>query len=243
MGILSFVIVRVFVLPILRIRYYTKQGALSEYFPLIGNLYSHYVTAETHGDYYYKQKRMKNVKNPPRFKVTNMGSEAMLLLYDTQLIKAFYSNPQLYVKKASVLGFIADLLGNGMLLAEGAVHKRHRKIISNVFHFELLKSNLPVLIQVAKRRFDEIEKKGEMKNIRIMDEFQHITGEVVGTIFFGQDLAKYTFKGKALTTALADLIIEVSKVAFTFSNFLFGPKLLKLSPLPMHRNVLRNIKK
>jgi len=238
--VILYVIVFVIILPYLKLRHYKKQGAVSIFFPGLGGIGKYFANAERKGDYYYFQKRIFNENPNARLLAFNLGGDINLSLLDTKLIKAFYSNQNLYVKQRGILGFVNDLLGNGLITSDGAIHKRHRKIISNVFHFELLRSFIPSIVRSTKNRFDIIEKEG-LKNVKVMQEFQNITGEVVGEIFFGEDLNKYTFDGKPLTIALADLLADTTKAALTLSNFLLGPDILRHSPFPGHKRVLNNI--
>jgi len=76
-----------------------------------------------------------------------------------------------------------------LVLAEGDVHKKHRKVISTVFNYELLKTNMPMVIKTCKETFDEIESnKAGLDKVLLLEEFQKITGTVVGRIFFGEEM-------------------------------------------------------
>ena len=74
--------------------------------------------------------------------VTNMGSNACLLLHDVALIREFFLHPENYNRPKDFLDVIGVLEGKGVFIAEGSQWKAQRKILSGSFNFDFLKSIL-----------------------------------------------------------------------------------------------------
>jgi cytochrome P450 len=79
---------------------------------------------------------------------------------------------------------------------------------------------------------DSMEKRGEMNHVKIMDEFQKITGEAVGKIFFGNNLSDHTIEGKVLTLALADICNELITETRSPARILLGNDIYNHFPYP-----------
>jgi cytochrome P450 family 4 subfamily V len=180
-------------------------------------------------------------KNPDKkFEVTNFGTKAFILLRDPQLVKDFTQRPGNY-EKHQLFQTMRILLGDGLILTEGEVWKRHRKIISGSFHYEFLKNNAKNVQNTTQEFFNKLTKE-EMKNYDVMGHIQAITGEVVGRLFFGEKLNNYTFEGKPLTLALADLLSELGASAVSPLVILFGPKFLTYPIVPKFKKMMTRIK-
>jgi len=70
-------------------------------------------------------------------------------------------------------------------LSEGPNWKKHRKIISQSFHFEFLKEMVPIIAEQTQQYLDS-RVKGR-KQINFKEELAQMTGNIVSTIFFGND--------------------------------------------------------
>jgi cytochrome P450 len=98
-------------------------------------------------------------------------------------------------------------------MSEGRVWKKSRKVVSLAFHWELLKSMIPEVVQVTLETFKNIIKEKRFSDFNAIEGFQVITGEVVGRIFFGEKFSQNFIDGKSPTTFLADLIIRSAKTS------------------------------
>jgi len=176
-----------------------------------------------------------------RAEVGNTGKNISILLFDPKLIKDFYAK-QNYYQKTRILQTMREIMGTGLVLAEGNLWKNHRKIISSRFHFEFLKDNIPSITATTREFLNELAK-APLKRVNILDEVQKITGEVVGRIFFGENLNKYKFKGQLLTLYLAGLMARATsglrRNYFVRFAFILG---LNLEIIPSYRVLLNEIK-
>lgn len=236
-ALVLFLVVKFYVLTKIGINHYKKQGATCYYFPMIGHFPKMMQAVEEHGDFYYHSKKQAR-ENPDRVMCTVLGSKPYVILHDTALIKEFFLNGDNYVKEPLTLDLFTYLLGEGLVMVEGAKWKSQKKMLSQRFHFEFLNSILPTIQNLAVEKFSNL-KKGSLTDVDIMNTMQDISGEIVGKLFFGNELENYKFEGKRLTDALADIISEAFTAGQTSERYIFGLWLSKL--IPKHKRMIQNI--
>jgi len=197
--------------------------------PIISRFGKNLKEAPKTGDFYLRDKRM--IKQNPEIKleVHNFLSKAMLFLTDPTLIRDFFQKQDYYYKNEVAISLHKLLLGQGLVTSEGALWKKHRKLISTLFQYDFLKSMIPTIVGVTREFLDELAK-GDMKRVKIIDEFQKITGEIVGCIFFGKNLNKYTMDGQPLTLALAHLLNAIVEASRNMWRFMVGDRVFMKLP-------------
>lgn len=226
--------------PLQRLAFYKKQGIETTFFPLIGFLKAGIKGLKTTGDYFSWVKASSKTSPTQKAHVVNIGSKAMLLLRDTLYVKEFLQNTGNY-QKSSFSDVFRPLLGQGLLFVEGETWKARRKMISSCFHYEFLKDNTPLIQETAREFLDKITPR-EYKECLIMDKFQEITGEVVGRIFFGRNLNKYTFEGRPLTLALVNIMYDLGLFIKTPGYILLGTKVFSLPFASSSKKLMSRIK-
>jgi len=221
-------------------QFYRKQGIPCYYFPLVGYI-KFFITGLTeYGDFLYHSK-LGARKNPNRVLCTNIGPNATLFLRDPALVKEFYLNTDNYIKDPLYLELFNPILGKGLVTSEGNQWKTQRKVMSNVFHFEFMKSILPNIQATARKNLYDL-RSTSLKKVNAMDELQKTTGEVVGKVFFGEQLNDYTFDGKPLTLGLADLIVDISKINQEPLRYILGGSFILKGVLSRHRKVVERMR-
>jgi len=226
---LSFII-----LPILNLNTYKRKGFSTFFFPILGYLRYWDLGMKSDEDAFMNFKKSSQEHPNQKVLVTNLGNKTLFLLRDPAYIKDFLHSQHKY-HKVGIVNNMKPLLGNGLATAEGSFWRNHRRIISNSFHYELLKSHVPIIQETTKEFLDKI-KPEEFSNFKIIDKVQEITGEVVGKVFFGNNLSHYNLGGMPLTLYLARLMTEIMKTALSPSAMLLGTKSLIL--VPSHRRVM-----
>ena len=171
-----------------------------------------------------------------RLFATNFLNKTILILADPKLIGEYYKNSK-YYQKQGTKSFLRTLYTDyGLVGPEGERWKYQRKVISEAFHFGNIVKTLPFIEETIKEFLDKIECSNEKEiEVNIIDEFQKITGEVIGRTFFGQDLNDYVIHDQNFPLALADLMIknEGLKDHYLFQMFgdialLFSSELRKI---------------
>ena len=226
---IAYIFSKFIVTPYLKCLYYKKQGAAVE-FNLFSSLFLKRIEdVSINKDFLYKDKELVKQYPNVRMLVFNAGDSIFLSLVDPALIKEFYSKQDMFVKSIFSPIF-QNLMKKGLIFTEGNEWKKQRKVISSMFHYEIIKSNIPTMVETTREFFDAMEKIS-LKNVKILDEYQKITGEIVGRIFFGKMLNKYSFESKPLTLALAELMVEISTQSRTNLKFILGDSLYNLFPI------------
>jgi len=219
---------------------YKAKGYATFFFPVLGELYKGRKSLETRGDVFAAAKEFTKLSPGHKISISNFGTKTLITLYDPQYIKEFLLKPNLY-EKTGVIEFGKSLTsGGGLVVSEGEVWKRHRKIISNSFHYESLKSNISTIRNTTLEFLNKTTAE-ELKNYSVINKIQEITGEIVGRIFFGENLNSYTLEGKPLTLVLATLLSEMTMTALTPLALILGDKALKYPILKAYRDFNKRI--
>jgi len=231
---LSFVVI-----PYTKLQLFKKKGMTFFFFPVLGYLRNWFLGYKDNGDYFNRFKLASKLHSDDRVLLSHLGKDPLILLRDTQLIKDYYQKQHLY-EKVGVPDYLKPVIGAGLLLAEGDMWKQHRKIISGSFNYEALKHKTELVQATTRELLDRIGSEGS-ESFRTIHNVQEITGEVVGRIFFGEHLSKYSLDNKPLTIFLAELLTELAMITLSAPGLLLGPKLIHFTP--RHRQLMKKTKK
>ena len=228
------------IVPLIKINSYKRDDTLTYFFPVLGFFKPMKKDFQEKHDLLVGTKEFSREHPGKKLFVSNIGGSVLIMLRDAHYIKEFLQKQQSYNKSEFVNAFL-PLLGTGLLLAEGDTWKRHRKVISNSFHYEFIKDNIPLVQNTTKEFLDGLSK-SDYNNYSAISKVQEITGEIVGRIFFGENLNNYRFEGKPLTIALADLVTELANHARTLPALFFGRKILNLPIFPGYAKTIKRVK-
>jgi len=223
-----------------RMRFYKKQGIDCFFFPGMGYEKRDRDNEERHKDILFYYKTLSKKKPDIPCVAANFANDVELVLFDPKLIKEFYTKQSLY-KKAVLAEPIRALMGPGLFLAEGDVWKNHRKSISTIFHFEFLRKNIPLIQKTAQEALKNLSQKDSLESVDIMSEMHKITGEIVGKIFFSENLNDYKIDNKPITICLAELM---SRIALHFQNpIILFAMIADVSPMwvPSYRQYMHDV--
>jgi len=233
-------IFRYIVNPYRSLQFYKNQEGIAHFFfPVLGIFKVWKEDFKNMDDVLGRVKTFRKDFKEEKAWVTNVGTKTVLSLRDTRYIKEFLLKQTAY-KKDGVTHFLRPLIGSGLVTAEGETWKRHRRIISNSFHYESLKDNVKTVQDTTKELLAKIPKE-EYNEFSAIRRIQEITGEVVGRIFFGENLNNYTLYGKPLTIVLADLVADITVAAISPLSILLGPSAIKHPILPKYKKLVKRI--
>jgi len=238
---IAYLFYSIIIKPYLLIRFYRKQGILMDFLPGPGIMYQSMQNVKKHGDFAHRWKEVTNMKEQQRVFGGNVANDIQLFLVDNDIIKDFIRKQDLYVKHPKFCAIFRELMAEGLVFSEKNVWKRHRKYDSMAFHYDFLTSVIPGVIKIVDE-FLENAKKGDMSRFNAKEEFEAITGELVGRIFFGEKFSEYRINGKSLTRVLGDLLARVGVETFSPLTLIFGAKLMKLGLFKYYREMARDIK-
>ena len=225
--------------PLMRLHSYKKAGVSTYFYPILGFFQYLKKSFEKYGDTMGIIREDARKSPDEKYQVINIGFDNMINLRDIGYVRDFLQKQNLY-KKTKYIDMFRLIAGTGLVTAEGDVWKRHRKIVSNSFHYEFLKTNVQ-MIQETTREFLGSLKTEDLQNFNVMRKIQEITGEIVGRIFFGRHLNGYVFEGKPLTLALADIMTEIAVLRRTAPALFFGAAVVRIPFFPRYRALLKRI--
>ena len=226
----------------LKLLFYKRQGIPIKFIPLVGELMEMNKDSQEKGDCYHKQKQMIK-KNPKvRLYAVNYGSVPIIHLIDPILLKEYFKNQQLYIKERSALGFLANIADKSLLFTEGDKWKQQRRLISRVFHYEFIKEMIPSIQKITIKHLDILASNPNLERVKLLDVFQNITGDIVGSLFFSNDLDSLKFEGKSLTDMMASILKNVFDFMYDPLYHLIGQKYLQLGIRGVYRKLNKDIK-
>lgn len=132
-----------------------------------------------------------------------LGAERLSVAGDEALKRVLLRNPYNYPKPMRVRKWMGRVLGNGVLLAEGAEHVHQRRILTSAFSSSSIRTLMPVFwekaLLMSKHWDQEIDlaasstagpaNKGvESKTIEVQDWMNRCTLDIIGTAMFGTDI-------------------------------------------------------
>jgi cytochrome P450 len=101
-------------------------------------------------------------------------AEHVLVTHQDSYVKAFTYRP------------LKAFLGDGLLTAEGAVWRRHRRLVQPVFSHRHVQSFAPAIVEAARKRFAGWT---PGTTVDVAAEMRTFTMDVIGRVLFGTDLA------------------------------------------------------
>ncbi len=237
--LISFVLITTVLIPYTKLQLFKKKGMTFLFFPILGYIRNWSLGYKDNGDYFSRFKRAKQMHTDDRLLLSHIGKDPLIMLRDAELIQDFYKKQNCY-QKVGLPEHLRPLFGHGLTFSEGEMWKRHRKMISGSFNYEALKSKVPLVQATTKEFFDKIGPEG-CKDYGLINKIQEITGEIVGRMFFGENLGKYSLDNKPLTTYLTDLISDLFVLSLSPMGLLLGEKLVQLTPT--YVKLMKRVKK
>lgn len=229
------------VLPWFRLRYYKKQGLKTDFFPLIGSFFLRmHQCLQKHNDTLYDLKMLPREEPNLKAMARNFGSGAIVLITDPALKKEVAFNHNLY-ELPDLFDELGRLMMRGLIGVNADEWKKQRKIISQSFHFEFLKENIPGVVSATREHMKEMAKKENLKGVEVLKDVEHIAGENIGKVFFSDNLKEYTIKGKLLSAYLMDFAVRMGKSMISVGYILFGPKYIQKGIFKIHREVIEDL--
>jgi cytochrome P450 len=161
------------------------------------------------------------------FEVIASGTKLFLLLKDKELINEFFKRNSEFYETSRLLQWQKNiLLGEKLVKTQAALWKKHRRVIAAIFNKDYLKNQIPIMARIA-REFMEVMVRGELKEVKINEHFERITGEIVGRIFLGDNINQYGQDGELLAMLLGSLITDLTVLGDSITVFPFGGKLYR----------------
>ncbi|KAL4489807.1 hypothetical protein ABPG72_022447 [Tetrahymena utriculariae] len=225
---------------ILKIKY--GKEILIKFQPIIG-IHAYLKKSEKiHGDP-MKLLKLEMAKNPKLKAIAcSLGFGVLITSVDPDMNKSFLiDNYSKSVKLAPIFNY--KILKNGIIFSEGEQWKKQRKMISDSFHFDSLKSRFQVIAQVTKETIDSLSKYVGKDDFPLFDEmmkhsgncliydfnfFQFSTklqkqiGEIGIRVFFGPDFGQHQIDGKNISEELKEIVDQT--IIYSYTSIFFQLK-------------------
>ncbi|KAJ7299641.1 hypothetical protein O6H91_23G010800 [Diphasiastrum complanatum] len=123
--------------------------------------------------------------------VYTFGSEVRLMITDPELIKEILSNKFGHFPKVSPSALDRDMLGDGLVLAQGEKWAQERRILTPGFHLDKLKAMVETIADLTSKMLKDWEgrtvetKQPNGVEIEVLEEYQNLTADVIAHTAFG----------------------------------------------------------
>lgn len=193
-------------------------------------------TGEKEGDSFFWIKKMIQTHSKARLVATHFALTPSIQLIDSDLIKEFFSHQQKYTK-SPMWGIYVTVMGKGLLFSEGLVWKKHRKILSEMFRFDQIASQLSELSQLCRELImNEVSR--YQTEIDLLGLSRNIAGQLVFRLFFGRNGNEANIEGEKATLYLARFLSTLDENTFSPESLFFGPSIVFRGILKRNRRLL-----
>ncbi|KAL6056302.1 Pentalenene oxygenase [Balamuthia mandrillaris] len=107
--------------------------------------------------------------------------------------------------------FMAEIVGNGLLVSQGEFWKRQRKIMQPVFSATSMREAFPAITKTA---LVALERWKDLRSINVREEMANFALDVISLAAFSHELNALTDKEGALSRAITEVLEETEKRVF-----------------------------
>ncbi|KAF2166664.1 hypothetical protein M409DRAFT_66637 [Zasmidium cellare ATCC 36951] len=139
--------------------------------------------------------------------------------------------------------YLSRLLGNGMILSEGNVHKHQRKVITPSFRIQNIISLQPLMAEKTNLMFKGIDHEMcENERIEIASWGSRVTMDIIGPAFMSKDFGSLKSPDSPMEHAYKNLVEPSSGQSLLFMLSLIFPRfIVRAIPTPTNRMLAKNI--
>ena len=151
----------------------------------------------------------------------------------TSTVQHVLNNTSIYVKPAQAVRSLKMILGDGLLTAEGEMHKRQRKVLNPAFATSYIRDNVPVFSEkalgLANTLLDEI-KSQPAEGIEVFKFLSRATLDIIGSAGFGYEFNSLYNPDDPFASAYASLFQrQGNRLLQVVSNYI---PLMRQLPVP-----------
>ena len=244
--LILWVLHKYFVKPYIKLQRFKKyKGGLFLYRPIIGILRETKEDGIIHGDSAYNIKKRVGEDPSLRFIASTLMDKVQLQIYDPDLIKQCLNKDTVATAKyTQLVAGLSDFLRDGLFFSGGETWKRHRKLLSQVFHFDYMNNSLPTIRATAKEWIEKNCKSSLASTpVNVSKELKMFTSTVLWRIFFGEDRFDETQNALETVELILGNLKTFRDLVVSFWNLLFGPKFFKLGLRSIDRKYKREKKR
>jgi cytochrome P450 len=135
----------------------------------------------------------------PRLTYVRLGDEHAYLLFEPDLARALFADLGRSTTKGRGLERAREILGQGLLTSEGALHREQRRLVRPAFHGDRIAAYAEIMREEAERTSAGWT---DGRQVRMAEEMGALTLRIVGRSLFGSQLSEDDIRrvGDAVTT-------------------------------------------
>ncbi|XP_061973861.1 cytochrome P450 CYP749A22-like [Populus nigra] len=137
------------------------------------------------------------------------GSQAQLVVYETEQIKVVLNNKDGNYLKPEVQPYLKKLFGDGLVTTRGEKWFKLRKVANHAFHGESLKDMIPEMVSSVEMMLGRW-KDHRGKEIEVFQDFKVLTSEIISRTAFGSSY----LEGQQIFEILTRMVFIFSKNLF-----------------------------
>ncbi|KAL1702663.1 cytochrome P450 [Schizophyllum commune] len=168
----------------------------------------------------------------PMFKMQGaLGHNDILVASDRAAVQHVFADTWNYIKAPSMGPPIADIMGRGIVWAEGHDHAKHRKCLSPAFSQESIKNMAPAILECAERLASTLSNRvlAQPATFDIIHPLGACTLDIIGRVAFAWDFHALDPQPPPDTLAIRGAFSRYVTIGATFAAFLV-PKVLRAAP-------------
>lgn len=247
-GTIAFLVIftlffRLFIRPYLLMQQLKNiPGAYTLYRPVFGVFGEFKKFEKTHGDLHYMSKKRIQEHPDMRFLASPFKSKLMILLYDPVLVKEFLTKEREFTcKDLRKFETFHESAKKGLPFTQGEHWEFQRKLVTEVFNFDYVKSLIPIIQKTAKEWIAH-NMQEDSTVIDVSKKTKYFTAKIVTKLFFGD----HGFPSREEFIEFIETGIRnhstLMKISFSPWNFLFGPKFYRLGLRSVDRLYNKQVK-
>ncbi len=134
------------------------------------------------------------------------------------------------------------LFGTSVGLVEKDEWRRRRKVISNTFHFEFLKSLIPKVGEITGQMLKDLETKdSNVVKVEVLPFMRELLSTILAKMLFGVEVGEDQLDGQTVASFVNNLVTDGIQQCATLPVAIFGAKFVKMGIRSKDRDVLRRI--
>ncbi|KAI5574114.1 hypothetical protein BDE02_10G125000 [Populus trichocarpa] len=137
------------------------------------------------------------------------GSQAQLVVYETEQIKVVLNNKDGNYLKPEVQPYLKKLFGDGLVTTRGEKWFKLRKVANHAFHGESFKDMIPEMVSSVEMMLGRW-KDHRGKEIEVFQDFKVLTSEIISRTAFGSSY----LEGQQIFEILTRMVLIFSKNLF-----------------------------
>jgi len=186
------------------------------------------------------KKWMQNIPNDGLIAFRSFGNDWRLLPTSPATIKQVLSDHAYdWQKPSPVVGFLVEIIGLGLILAEGSVHKFQRKNLLSSFQFSVIRDLHPLfwgkgveMVEAIQRQHIDDQAEDKKGRIEFNDWTTRVTLDIIGVAGFGKDFDSLNNAKDELVQHYEELLEpDTANAIFFAANILLPGFLVRLLPI------------